>query len=120
MSRVDYILTEFTIIYIVTPNPPSHVRVTPQQDRSCRFEWNPPINKTVGGIGGYNIIYGENCGNCSPAAGFVNQTEDFAAECSDCIGENNNICHFEVTTVSKDCSFGSPPVEATTGELLCI
>ena len=91
------------------------MRVTPQQDRSCRFGWTSP-NESIGGIGGYNITYGENCGNCTPAAGFFNKTEELTAECSECIGENNNMCYFEVNTVSEDCWFHSAPVEATTGK----
>ena len=104
---------------IVTPNPPSHVRVTPPQpDKGVYFEWNPPINESVGGIGGYNITYGENCGNCTPEAGFLNQTEERTADCSEYTKENtaNNMCYFEVSTVSQDCSFDSLPVEATSGE----
>ncbi len=104
---------------IVTPNPPSHVRVTlPQPDKSVHFEWNPPINESVGGIEGYKISYGENCGNCTPEAGFVNQTEELTADCSKYTEENteNNMCYFEVSTVSEDCSFDSLPVEATSGE----
>ena len=99
----------------VAPNPPSNVRVETRKDGSFHFEWTPP-NESVGGIGGYNITYGENCGNCSPAAGFLNQTEELTAECSECIGKNaaNNstICSLNVSTVSEDCWFNSCPVEA--------
>ncbi len=107
------------IVLIVTPNPPSDVRVTTQQDKSCQFDWSPP-NESIGGIGGYTINYGERCGHCTPAAGFVNQTElnqtELIADCIECFGENGNICHFEVSTVSEDCWFDSPPAEATSSE----
>ncbi len=81
----------------------------------CHFEWTPP-SESIGGIGGYNISYGDNCGNCTPAAGFFNKTEELTAECSECIGENSNMCYFEVNAVSEDCCFDSPLVEATSGE----
>ncbi len=42
------------------------------------------------------------------------------AYCSECIGENNNMCYFEVNTVSEDCWFDSPLVEATSGEFTAI
>ncbi len=92
------------------------MRVKTRKDRSCRFEWTPP-NEAIGGVGGYTVNYGNVCGNCTPAAGFFNQTEALTARCIECIKENNNMCHFEVNTVSEDCSFDSIPVEATSGEL---
>ena len=90
------------------------MRVITRLDQSCQFDWFPP-SESVGGIGGYKIRYGKKCGHCNPAAGFVNKTE-LTADCMACIEENNNMCCFEVNTVSKDCSFDSLPVEATTGE----
>ncbi len=99
--------------YAVAPNPPSNVRVETRKDGSFHFEWTPP-NQSIGGIRGYSIHYGDNCcGNCTPDAGFVNQTE---ADCSEYIGENaaNNskMCSLNVSTVSEDCRFDSHPVEA--------
>ncbi len=55
-----------------------------------------------------------------PEAGFLNKTEELTAECSECIGENNNRCYFEVNTVSEDCWLDSLPVEATSSEFTAI
>ena len=101
--------------HAVTPNPPLHVRVTPQQNQSCQFNWTSPL-ESIGGIGGYTVSYGDNCNGCTPEAGFLNQTENLTAQCIECLEENSNMCYFEVNTVSEDCWFDSPPVEATSGE----
>ncbi len=89
------------------------MRVETRNDRSCQIKWSPP-NESIGGIGGYKIHYGENCDNCSPADGFLNQTEELTAVCIE--KKSNMMCSFKVNTVSQDCSFDSLPVEATSGE----
>ena len=59
-----------------------------------------------------DLTIGSNCVDTDVAHSLLN--------CNECVGENNNMCYFEVNTVSEDCWFDSPLVEATSGEFTAI